>query len=446
VVVVAGDSYQGTAISNLSQGAVVNKFFDDIGVQYSAIGNHDFDYGQDVFKKWQKNKFKFLVSNIISTNGFDKYFQPYGNATIASGKTVYFIGLSTLETPVTTAIKNLKGLEFTNPITAANKWVAFILSNKEHHLKKADAIVLLTHIGSYQNKVDKKVYYDIKNDTLGDTEINAVTKNIHGINAIISSHSHQYVSGYLNGVAVVQGQSHGKSLSVLHFHCGGGICKATPEVINLDKATQNLPDDKNVEKMIAKYTEKNKQILDKVISYSSQDLTNRAVKNSYNIKLTYMIADVIRKYAKTDVGMQNIGGIRASLDAGDITYDDIYNLMPFDNTVIVTTFTGAQLLKVIKHSYAFHKYPVSIMAGVKVDFDKRGQMKKVLIDNKPLDIDKEYSLATLDFLYYGGDSYDFVNAKNYKNTNVAVRYVVLDYWQKNGLKAPKGWQNVTVDK
>ena len=65
VVVAAGDNYQGTGLSNISHGDVVNEFFDYVGLKYSAVGNHDFDYGQKWFKHWYENSnVRFLAANI----------------------------------------------------------------------------------------------------------------------------------------------------------------------------------------------------------------------------------------------------------------------------------------------------------------------------------------------------------------------------------------------
>ena len=119
----------------------MNDFFDYIGLKYSAVGNHDFDYGQQWFKSWYDNSsVRYLSANISYKNdsilyGFKNWFngnrilsyiQPYGYQTFDNGKTVYFIGLSTLETPETTAEKNISNLNFNNPIASANKWVDYI--------------------------------------------------------------------------------------------------------------------------------------------------------------------------------------------------------------------------------------------------------------------------------------------------------------------------------
>ena len=106
-------------------------FFNHIGVKYSAIGNHDFDYGQAVFESWTHfNQFQFLAANVIDSSGsVFKYATPYGQMSLPSGKKIAFIGLSTLETPDTTGANNIKGLTFTNPARSANDWVRFLNSS-----------------------------------------------------------------------------------------------------------------------------------------------------------------------------------------------------------------------------------------------------------------------------------------------------------------------------
>ena len=124
ILVSAGDNYQGTAISNISKGQVVNEIFNYLGMSYSAIGNHEFDYGLSAFNTWEAtNKFPFLAANIIEakTGKVFKYASPYGITTMDNKYKVAFIGLSTLETPDTTLAENVKGLKFTNPAQTANR-------------------------------------------------------------------------------------------------------------------------------------------------------------------------------------------------------------------------------------------------------------------------------------------------------------------------------------
>ena len=461
-VVSAGDNYQGTALSNISHGAVVNDSFDYIGLKYSAVGNHDFDYGQQWFKSWYDNsKVRYLSANISYKNdsilyGFKNWFnsnrilnyiQPYSYQTFDNGKTVYFIGLSTLETPDTTAEKNISNLNFNNPITSANKWVDYINNYKRNDLPKPDAIVLLTHIPTEQE--NSIVGYPNKIESLDNqSEIESVTTSVKGVSGVFSGHSHQYVSGTLNNTAVVQGGSQGKDISVLHYDCHTtSECVVTPEVINLAKATKDLPADKNVTKIIAKYKKSIKDKLNKVVSKAIQPLSNKPQDGSYNVPLTYTLANIIKNTTSSNVALLNTHGTRRSLPKGDITYGMIYEVMPFDDMIITLDIYGKNLLALIKHSLSQKEGgQLGVFAGVKVAVDKKGGIKQVLIDNKPLNLDDTYKVVTIDFLVTGGDGFVFNDIKNYKDTGIPVREVIVDYWGKHPTNIAQGWQNIEVQK
>ncbi|MBK2266829.1 5'-nucleotidase C-terminal domain-containing protein [Francisella philomiragia] len=460
VVVAAGDNYQGTGISNISHGDVVNDFFDYIGVKYSAVGNHDFDYGQKWFKHWyEKNGIRFLAANISYKDDslFDyfyrkytsqdslAYIKPFGYETLPSGKTIYFIGLATLETPESTAEKNISNLKFTDPVTSTNKWVKYINNYNRHNIPKPDTIVLLTHIPTDQQ--NSEVFFTKRADLGDESEIYAVVNGVDGISAVLTGHSHKFVNGIKNGVVVEQGESQGKDISVLHYDCHtSDVCKVTPEVINLAQATKNLEPNKDVNNILAKYNDSVKAELDKVITNAPRELSDEAQDGYYNIPLTYTLANIIKGQTASDLALVNSHGVRRSLPQGDITYGMIYETMPFDNMVVTLDIKGTDLLKLIEHSIQpLGDKQVGVLAGLKVSLDSAGNINDVLIDGKPLNEKQTYKLATIDFLTTGGDGFVFDNIKNYKDSNITIRDMIADYWSKNSADIAQGWQNIVVE-
>ncbi|MEN9946863.1 MAG: hypothetical protein RLZZ293_1249 [Pseudomonadota bacterium] len=453
IIVSAGDNYQGTAISNLSQGQVVNDVFKLMGVRYSAIGNHEFDYGQGAFESWYKaKKLPFLAANIRyeSSNRLFKYAHPFSEVKLANGKKVAFIGLSTLETPTSTASYNVKGLKFTDPAKEAQLWIKY-LNSPFNLYGKPNTVVLLTHIPTEQD-ASGKISYDI-NPQLHDSEINYVTSKTKGISAVISGHSHMQVAGTLNNVAVVQANSQGKSLGVLHFDCHSSAnqCVATPEVINLAEATQNLVSDPKVESIINYYYQQNQAVLNQKIGYATEELPNMPVQGIYNIKLTYMAADYMRQFAHTDIGLQNTYGIRRDLPKGDITYGMLYEVMPFDNTIFTLNIKGSELIKLIEHSMPSNddnsstkKVQLGIFAGVGIKVNSSGTITQILINGTPLDLNRDYSVATIGFLATGGDGFDFSKATNVHDTNLPIRDLIKQEWLQSGIKIPNDWQSVQI--
>jgi len=425
---------------------VVNEFFNYIGVKYSAIGNHDFDYGQAVFESWNRmDKFTFLAANVLTLeNKIAPFAKPYGEVVLANGKKIAFIGLSTLETTTATSKENLTGLQITNPVTEANKWVKY-LNSKSNTMGRPDTIVLLTHLPSEQESTGIVKYAN--NTELGTSEIDAVTRNVPGVSALISGHSHQFVSGYLNGVAITQGDSQGKDISVLHYDCHTKpTCQVTPEVIKLAGVTKELRADPVVESIISKYYQKNQVVLNHVIATSPEVLYNLPESGLYNINLTYTIADIMRKKFNSDIGLQNTYGVRRSLPSGAITYSMLYDALPFDNTLVTLDLSGAQLRKLVEHSLPAGKTQLAVFAGVDVILDTQYNIRSIIVNGSKLDEQKIYSLATINFLVTGGDGFDFSQATNVIDSNIPARDVIKYQWESDGIIVAPGWTSVTVEK
>ena len=372
--------------------------------------------------------------------------KPFGHQTLPSGKTIYFVGLATLETPETTAEKNISNLVFTNPVAAANKWIAYINDYKKHNLPKPDTIVLLTHIPIDQDA--SKVFFDKRKDLKDKSEIYAVVHGVTGMSAVLTGHSHKFVNGIKNGVVVEQGESQGKDISVLHYDCHTtSECVVTPEVINLAQATKNFKPNKKVQAIIDKYNDSVKDELNKVITKAPVALSEKGQNGFYNAPLVYTFADIIKNQTGSDVGLLNSHGIRRSLPSGDITYGMIYEAMPFDNMVVTFDIKGSDLLEVIKHSVE-QKGDVTtgVLAGVDINLDSKGNIQKILINGKPLDKDKNYKLATMDFVYTGGDGFSFKAVHNYKDTNITIRDMIIEYWSNHPADVAKGWQSIKIQK
>lgn len=188
IVLSAGDNYQGSAVSNLLYGEPVAQMMKEAGIMYSAVGNHEFDWGLDKIKSWENtSKIPFIASNIYDKNTKKpvSWADPYKIIEI-DGIKVGIIGLTTPQTAYQTKPENVADLEFKDPVKVATELVPVV--KKEG----ADIVVLLTHYGTFQDKNTKEI--------TGEAVNLASVKNVDGI---ITSHTHQIVSGTINDVPIV---------------------------------------------------------------------------------------------------------------------------------------------------------------------------------------------------------------------------------------------------
>ena len=423
IVVSGGDMYQGSALSNLLKGKPVSDINKALGVQFSSVGNHEFDWGYDLIPGWAKDGgFEFLASNIYekATGEPVKWAKPYG-VVEKGGKKIGFIGLATPETAYKTNPDNVKDLEFRDPNTEAEKWVKHL-----REVEKVDAVIALTHIGSQQDRKTGEITGEVVNLT-----------KVPGLDAIVSAHSHMPVKGTVNGVPIVQAYKNGRAIGLidLKFDKDG---KLSVEVQRMDisKNIKDLPVDKEMEETLGKYEKELSPILDVKVADLSEDLPHNRDAGVSPMGAT--VTETMRKIVDADIAINNGGGVRAQLKKGVITVGDMYTILPFDNTIVTMDMKGSDIIKVLEHGIAPKDFGWGQHAGLKFwynpDAEPGNRITSVrLLDGSKLDPNKYYKLATNDFMAAGGDGYDFSAAKNIKDTNKVLREGISDYWKNHGI-------------
>lgn len=164
-----------------------------------------------------------------------------------------------------------------------------------------------------------------------------------------------------------------------------------------------------------------------VVAYSENEMVasksrETALSNWFVQVVTDKVAQLSGK--KIDVCICNHGGIRADMPKGNVILDDILSMFPFKNNVVYLEHKGSELRKIFETMAATY---FQAIGGVEI-LAEGGKLKKVLIGGEPLDDNKTYSVATISFLLYGGDSLTLAkNAENLKEYDVQIVKAVLDY-------------------
>jgi 2',3'-cyclic-nucleotide 2'-phosphodiesterase (5'-nucleotidase family) len=132
--------------------------------------------------------------------------------------------------------------------------------------------------------------------------------------------------------------------------------------------------------------------------------------------------------------MMNNGGLRTSLPKGDITKGKIFELMPFDNELVLISIKGNKINEILNFICEKGGVPVS---GIKMEIDKNKKPTKVLINDLPIDTNKTYGIISSDYLAEGGDNINFFRecTKNY--SGILVRDAIIDHCRelsRNGKK------------
>lgn len=406
VVVDAGDIVQGTLYYKLFRGDVEYPLMDMMGYDIQILGNHEFDNGLDELAKYYKRggAAKISANYDFSDTPLKGVFDPYVIKKIG-GKKVGFMGIN-IKPEGIIGKENYGGLKYSDIIETANATAAKLRS------LGCSAVVAVTHIG-YSNDTDIPLTTDVD-----------LAKASKGIDIIISGHSHEVVSpdtpakpnvfNNAEGLPVVIEQTgrYGANLGYIKLD----LNKATPSV----KDARMIPVagvspskfDKKLIKFLQPYRHDVDSINRHVIAMNAVDMINTKQYAS-SVLLSNFAADVLDMYAShvadslgmthgVDLSIINSGGIRKPMPKGEVTEGEVLSMFPFSNYVVIVEMDGRQLAGVLKQAALQKGQAVSreVLIGMN---DDGTSVESILINGVPVVDDAMYRVATLDYLYGGGD-------------------------------------------
>ncbi len=438
VFVDAGDLFQGTLESNLVEGKSVIAAYNIIKPAAAAIGNHEFDYGpagpltiprtakddpRGALKaRIREAKFPFLAANLIDEKTGKpvawRNTRPSTIVTVAGVK-IGIIGVTTIETPHTTTAANLKGLE----VTSLREAVA----READRLRKrgAVAVVLAAHAGGACKDVE---HHDDTSSCDKEAEIFTLATSLPKgiVDVIVAAHTHQQIAQNVNGIPVIESWANGRgfgrvdldvdqkarTVKVLAIHDPHALCvdDRAPVCVPADYDGHKVVPDKRVAAVVAPYVKAAEEARHKKLGVT----VIREVKRGYDTEsaLGNLFADLMLDAAHdagwpADVAIMNGGGIRANLPAGDLTYGQVFEMMPFDNRYARISVTGKILREWLESNLGVRKGGILSVAGVVADVSCEGKKAHVTLkhpDGKPLADGDHVDIVTTDFLATGGEA------------------------------------------
>ncbi|MBN2796842.1 MAG: 5'-nucleotidase C-terminal domain-containing protein [Clostridia bacterium] len=395
IILDAGDSFQGSPMSNLLYGEPVIRFFNEVGYAATVVGNHEFDWGIDkITDTMEKNnaEYPLLTANVYKDGALVEWATPYTIEEV-NGIMVGIIGISTPDTAVT-AHKDFVGeYTFENPIAITNAMV------KEVEAKGAEIVIVLGHLPAEQDRDTQEVIGE-----LADLANEAV-----GIDAAIGGHSHMEVAGKVNDIPVVMAYKHGRAIGHITLYYD----TVTDEVVMSDvvlhdvrKGDLDVEENTVIAGYVAEYAAELEPIFGEVVGTFTAPLVR-----DYNTTSSAgnWFADVMRAQSGVDFAFTNAGGVRADLPEGEITVEDIFLIMPFDNKTVTSEMTGKDIVDLLEQGCTLSKGMLQI-SGLTFTYDSsKPDYEKVvavtMADGTPLDLEKTYTVATNDFLALGQDNY-----------------------------------------
>jgi len=380
----AGDRLHGQITTNLSRGESVVKIMNEVGYSAMVPGNHDFNFGIERLKELSDlMNFPLLSANVLDINS-SNLFPPY---TIFDfdGTYIGVFGIATPEILEKSDPRIVSGLIFDNPTRTARAMVA------ELQTQGCDLIIALAYMGL---------------DSIPDI-------NTFGIDVIIDGHMTKDDS------LVAQTGFYGQHIGIVEIELSDGNVSKIARTVSVPKENEvaELLPDKNIIAKIAEEEAKVEPITSVVVGKTPILLNGEKDQvRTKETNLTNLITDSMCWATGAYMSFIDGGNIRASIEAGDITMGQILAALPFSSSIVTIELRGADLLEALEYGVCSYPNPVGQfiqVSGINFEFDptakpmRRGT-KVAMANGETFDINKIYTVATIDFLAGGGDGYAMI--------------------------------------
>ncbi|MGI6091688.1 MAG: hypothetical protein GX348_07645 [Veillonellaceae bacterium] len=414
IILSAGDMFQGSAESNLLYGKPVVQAMNNIGFDGMTLGNHEFDWGLATLEQQAKSsRFPYLAANINEkkTGKQLPFVKPY-TIVKRNGIKVAIIGLTTPETAYKSNPQIVNSLEFSKPAAIVNSLVPKLRA------EGAQIVIVLAHLGCE---------FDSKGRIIG--EAADLANKISGVDLIITGHSHKNIVGRVNGIPVLQAYYNGRAVAKATFMYSLSENKIISSIITSDTNIQSTqPNDKGLARIVVRTNAELGNAMKTTLGITHTALTH----DRHELSLFgQWLTDKMREKTDADIAFLNGGGIRAPIPAGKITLGQIYQSLPFDNTLYLTKLTGRQIIEALEYSFANRSVGMLQYSGLKVRYNNLNPPGHKLVsvttlNGVPIQPDKYYQVVLNDFLVAGGDGFTMLShGQNEQNTMRLLRDIIV---------------------
>ncbi|EGW1913010.1 bifunctional UDP-sugar hydrolase/5'-nucleotidase [Salmonella enterica] len=451
-----GDINTGVPESDLQDAEPDFRGMNLIGYDAMAVGNHEFDNPLTVLRQQEKwAKFPFLSANIYQKSTGERLFKPWAIFTRQDIK-IAVIGLTTDDTAKIGNPEYFTDIEFRKPAEEAKVVIQELNMNE-----KPDVIIAATHMGHYDNG-------DHGSNAPGDVEM-ARSLPAGSLAMIVGGHSQDpvcmasenkkqvnYVPGTpcapdkQNGIWIVQAHEWGKYVGRADFEFRNGEMKMVNYQlipVNLKKKvtwdngkservlyTPEIAENPQMLSLLTPFQNKGKAQLEVKIGSVNGLLEGDRSKVRFvqtNMGRVILAAQIARTGA--DFGVMSGGGIRDSIESGDITYKSVLRVQPFGNIVVYADMSGKEVIDYLTAVAQMKPDSGAYPQFANVSFvAKEGKLTDLKIKGEPIDPAKTYRMATLSFNATGGDGYPRIDNKpGYVNTGFIDAEVLKEFIQQN---------------
>lgn len=438
ILVDGGDQFQGSLFYTYYKGKAAAEMMNKMGYDGMTVGNHEFDDGPEVLRGFMDSVgFPVLMSNAdVSAEPALADVLKKSTVIERGGEKIGLIGLTPEDTHELASPG--KNITFSDPVVAVQAEVDRLTA------EGVNKIIVLSHSGY---GVDQRVAAETK-----------------GVDVIVGGHSNTYLSNVsdravgpyptmVNGVAIVQAYAYGKFLGELNvtFDEAGNLVEAKGEPLIMDGT---VAEDEATVARIAELAQPLDEIRNKVVAEAAAAVDgDRQTCRIQECQMGNLVADAMLDRVK-DQGVQiaiaNSGGIRASLEPGEVTMGEVLTILPFQNTLSTFEISGQDLVAALENGVSQveevkGRFPQ--VAGLTFTWDptvapNEGRVQEVMVDMgdgfTPLDPAKTYLVVTNNYVRNGGDGYKVFSGddKNAYDFGPDLADVLAEYLAEQGAYSP----------
>lgn len=384
-----GDEFQGTPASNFAYGRPVVDIFNRVGLAAAALGNHEFDWGQDTLRaRMRQARYAIMGANVRYADGSDVPWIRNDTLITRGDLRIGVIGVSTKETATSAKPTLVADLRFVDAAPIVDTLAARLRA------RGAGIVLVVAHAGAFCSA---------NGTTSCSGEIVDLAQKLTParVDAIVSGHTHSLVNSVVNGVVIVQARSRGQTIDVVDLPVGN-LAGARAEVREV--YTDSVPSDTAIARIASVAVASVASLVNRPVA------TIRDAMDRDSVPLGNLIADAFRAQGQGDFGVLNNGAVRADLRTGVATYGDLFEVQPFGNILYRLTTTGASVRGYFEKLVSARRR--GYLSGAIVTYDTaRAPGARVtsicLPDGRTLDSAATYSVVINDFMLAGGSGLAF---------------------------------------
>ena len=432
----AGDMMQGTLESNYRFGESTVAGFNTLGLMGATVGNHEFDWGIDkLLDRMAQAQYPMLACNIRlkATGERADWIEPYTYLDVKGVK----VGLIGAAYPDTGAITNplfTGHLDYTDPATEVNAIVDEVWAGG------ADMVIVVGHVGGFS-------------PDYGEAAALANALDPDKVNLLVTGHTHSGIATTINGIPVIQSFTAGSAFGRVDFTIDPWFMDVTSFTVKPTQDVYNtwaggpamyegqpVVKDAAVAAVLQPYFDEVAVLKNTVIGETTVPIIR---DNRHESAMGNLVTDAMRTIDPAiDFAMTNSGGLRTDLDAGPITYGEMFSVLPFGNTFTKVWLTGAQLRATLEDGVTAQHGLVQV-SGLQFTFDYGLPARARIIGDiinlntgEPIDPATTYLVVVNNYMAAGGDHYGTLPLAPQQDTYIVDIDGVVEYVQTHSPISP----------